>query len=131
MTAFWLLAMLQEPQELERASPALIVVAIALIIFYAIVGWKVYEKAGQPGWACLIPIVNYWFFAKAAGKPGWWGLLMFVPLANIVIWFILCIDLARRFRHGAGFGVGLALLGFIFFPILAFGDYEPGRAVGI
>lgn len=131
MTELWQLAVLQESQELERANPALIVVAIALVVFYAIVGWRVFEKAGQPGWTSLIPIVNYWFFAKAAGKAGWWGLLLFVPLANIVIWFILCIDFARRFRRGTGFGIGLALLGFIFFPILAFGDYEPGAAPGV
>ena len=130
MTALWLLTMLQEPQALERTSPGLIVVAIALIVFYAIVGWRVFEKAGQPGWTAIIPIVNYFFLAKAAGKPAWWGILLFVPIVNIVIYVILCIDLAKRFRRGTGFGIGLALLGFIFFPILAFGDYEPGRAPG-
>ncbi len=34
------------------------------------------------------------------------------------------IDVAKAFGKGAGFGVGLALLSFIFFPILGLGDAE-------
>jgi hypothetical protein len=134
MTAFWTLALLQEAQEtaemppMPELSPLAIIIICAIILFYIVVGWKVFEKAGQPGWTAIIPFVNYFFFALAAGKPAWWGILMFVPIVNIIVWFILCIDLAKRFRHGTGFGIGLALLGFIFFPILAFGDEEPGPA---
>jgi hypothetical protein len=134
MTGFWTLVLLQEAQSLREMpairemSPLAIILVCAILLFYIIVGWKVFEKAGQPGWTAIIPLVNYFFFAMAAGKAAWWGILLFLPVVNIVVWFILCIDLARRFRHGTGFGIGLALLGFIFFPILAFGDYEPGPA---
>ena len=131
MIALRTLALLQDAQELAEMpalSPVMIVCLIALAIFYIVVGWKVFEKAGQPGWTAIIPLVNYFFFAMAAGKPAWWGILLFVPIVNIIVWFILCIDLSKRFGHGTGFGIGLALLGFIFFPILAFGDEEPGPA---
>jgi uncharacterized membrane protein YoaK (UPF0700 family) len=59
---------------------------------------------------------------EIAGKPLWWFLLMLIPLVNIVVAFVVMIAIAEKFGKSAGFGVGLTLLGFIFFPILAFGD---------
>ena len=61
---------------------------------------------------------------KIAGKPGWWTILMFIPLVGIIVFIIACISLAERFGKGAGFGVGLGLLGIVFFPILGFGDAQ-------
>ena len=49
---------------------------------------------------------------------------MLIPLVGIVIFFIVNIQLAERFGKTAGFGIGLSLLGFIFLPILAFGDAQ-------
>ena len=86
--------------------------------------WKVFTKAGQPGWGAIIPIVNTYFLCKVAGRPGWWVLLMFIPLVNLIIWIILCIDVAKNFGKGAGFGIGLLVLPFIFFPILGFGSAQ-------
>src|SRR5438552_14150291 len=91
------------------------------VIILIIVGlWKVFSKAGQPGWAAIIPIVNTYFLCKVAGRPGWWVLLMFIPLVNFIIWIILCIDVAKSFGKGVGFGIGLLLLPFIFLLILGF-----------
>ena len=89
--------------------------------------WKVFVKAGQPGWACLVPIYNAYILTVIAGRPWWWLLLLLVPIVGMVVAIILCIDVAKNFGNGAGFGVGLALLGFVFFPILGFGDatYKP------
>ena len=129
MTGHWLLALLQEAPVTEptpAVNMTVLVISLALLLFLAVAGWKVFEKAGVPGWTAIIPIVNYFFFAKAAGKPMWWGILCFVPIVNIIVWFILCIDLAKRFGKGTGFGIGLALLPIVFFPILAFGDAEAG-----
>jgi Family of unknown function (DUF5684) len=86
--------------------------------------WKVFTKAGQPGWAAIIPIVNTYFLCKVAGRPGWWVILMFIPFVNLIIWIILCIDVAKSFGKGAGFGIGLLLLPIIFFPILGFGSAQ-------
>lgn len=83
--------------------------------------WFVYEKAGKPGWASLIPIYNIVKMLEIIGKPTWWVLLMLVPLVNIVIGFIVVFELAKSFGKGTGFGLGLFFLPFIFFPILAFG----------
>jgi hypothetical protein len=54
----------------------------------------------------------------------WWGFLMLIPIVNIPVVFIIHIALARRFGQGVAFGLGLALVGFVFFPLLAFGKYE-------
>jgi hypothetical protein len=80
--------------------------------------WKVFAKAGHPGWAAIIPIYNMYVWCKIVGRPGWWVILMLIPLVNIVVAIIVCIDMAKSFGKGAGFGIGLALLGIIFLPIL-------------
>jgi len=86
--------------------------------------WKVFTKAGKPGWACLIPIYNAIVILDIVGRPLWWIILYLVPIVNIVIGIIVMLDLARSFGKGAGFGLGLAFLGFIFFPVLGLGDAQ-------
>ena len=86
--------------------------------------WKVFVKAGQPGWAAIVPIYNLYVMTQIAGKPGWWLLLFFIPFVNIVIAILLSIAIAQKFGKGAGFGVGMTFLGFIFMPILGFGDAQ-------
>src|SRR6266545_4236027 len=86
--------------------------------------WKVFTKAGQPGWASIIPIYNLYIWCKIVGRPWWWILLMLIPFVNFIILIILCIDTAKSFGKGAGFGIGLALLGIIFWPILGFGSAQ-------
>ncbi len=82
--------------------------------------WRIFEKAGQPGWAAIIPIYNVYIMLKIAKRPGWWLILMFIPLINIIIGIIVTIDIANNFEKDTGFAIGLILLGFIFWPILAF-----------
>ena len=86
--------------------------------------WKIFTKAGQPGWASIIPIYNWYIICKIVGRPGWWVILLLIPFVNFIIGIILCIDLAKSFGKGVGFGIGLVLLGVIFFPILAFGSAQ-------
>ena len=103
---------------------------VAVIALFAIiVGWKVFTKAGQPGWAVLVPIYNLYVYTQIVKRPGWWILLYFasvIPvvgsLAVLVVSIMDTIRLAMVFGKGTGFGVGLLLLGVIFYPILAFGD---------
>jgi hypothetical protein len=103
------------------------VVWCAAIVFFLATMWRVFEKAGKPGWASLIPIYNGLVMLDMAGKPRWWFFLYLIPLVNIVVAFKVVIEIAHRFGKSTAFGIGLALLGFIFFPILAFGDaaYTP------
>ena len=125
MSLTWLLAVTQDFETTPPAwdpSPMTLVIVLACFVIIVAGLWKVFDKAGQPGWTAIIPLVNYFFFAMAAGKPAWWGILMFVPIVNIIVWFILAIALAKRFGRGTGFGIGIALLPIIFIPILGFGD---------
>lgn len=97
-------------------------VYLAFIVLIIVSLWKIFTKAGEPGWAAIVPIYNAIVLLKIAGKPWWWLLLFIIPFVNLVIGILVMISLAKNFGKGGGFGVGLALLGFIFFPILAFGD---------
>jgi hypothetical protein len=116
----------------EAPGPIFWIVYCAVIILMIASIWKVFSKAGQPGWAAIIPIYNLYVLCKVAGRPGWWVLLMLIPLVNLIILIIVCIDVAKAFGKGTGFGLGLAFLGFIFFPILGFGSaqYQGGGAPG-
>ena len=105
---------------------ALIVLAIYFVILVAVIAgmWKMYVKAGQPGWGVLIPIYNMYLLCKIAGRPGWWVILMFIPIVSIVIAIMLMLDLAKAFGKGVGFAIGLIFLGFIFMPIRGFGSAQ-------
>ena len=99
------------------------------IMLFVIAGfWKMFTKAGKPGWAVLIPIYNVIVLLQIAGRPGWWFLLLVIPVVNIFVGFILAFDLAKKFGKGIGFGLGLLFLGPIFYPILGFGSAEYERA---
>jgi hypothetical protein len=99
-----------------------ILFAIAIALFFIVSMWKVFVKAGQPGWGIFIPIYNIYLLLMIAGKPGWWLILYLIPLVNIVIGILVSIDIAKNFGKDAGFGIGLAFFGIIFYPILAFGS---------
>jgi hypothetical protein len=99
-------------------------IELALIVFMIVTMWKVFTKAGRPGWAIIVPIYNWYILLKIASKPGWWLILFFIPLVNIVIIFLTYLAIAQNFGKGTGFAVGLFFLGFIFFPILAFGSAQ-------
>jgi hypothetical protein len=95
---------------------------LVVIIFYIAAYWRVFKKAGEPGWGALVPIYNLYLLCKISGRPEWWLILFFIPLVNIVIALIIAMDLAKAFSKSSGFGIGLWLLSFIFVPILAFGS---------
>jgi hypothetical protein len=103
------------------------VFVIALGILTIVAMWRVFQKAGQPGWAAIVPIYNAYILLKTVGRPGWWVVLYLIPIVNVVIEIIVLIDLAKCFGQGGGFAVGLFFLPFIFMPILGFGSaqYRP------
>jgi hypothetical protein len=134
--SFALAMLLQEqpsPEQFGAASglaTGILVVYGAIFLLAIISMWKIFTKAGEPGWAAIVPIYNAIVLLKIAGKPTWWFLLMLIPFVNIVIMLMVCISLAANFGKSTAFGVGLFFLGFIFGPMLAFGDarYQPQQA---
>jgi hypothetical protein len=105
-------------------SPVSAIIGLLIGLLIIVAMWKVFTKAGQPGWAAIIPIYNLYIWCKIVGRPWWWLLLMLIPIVNFIVAIVLSIDLAKSFGKGAGFGIGLALLGVIFWPILGFGSAQ-------
>ncbi|MGB5809454.1 MAG: DUF5684 domain-containing protein [Polyangiales bacterium] len=105
---------------------------LVVVAFYVVVAWKIFEKAGKPGWAAIIPVYNVIVILEIVGRPIWWIFLLLIPLVGVVVSVILSIDLAKSFGHGALYGFGLAFLSFVFGPILAFGSdtYQGPSAPG-
>jgi hypothetical protein len=89
-------------------------------LYFIYCTWRIFEKAGKPGWAAIIPIYNVLIELEIIGRPWYWLLLMFVPGVNIVLGIIIIFRLAKVFGHSTGFGFSLLFLSFIFMPILAF-----------
>ena len=101
-----------------------LLIYLAIIVLIIAGAWKMFAKAGQPGWAAIIPILNIYIVCKIVGRPGWWVILMFIPIVSIIFAIILMIDLSKSFGRGIGTAIGLILLGAIFIPILGFGSAE-------
>ena len=114
--------MQQEGQQAPSVLMVLIELIIAIVVVVAV--WKIFTKAGKPGWASIIPIYNWIVMLQVIGRPWWWIILMLIPIVNIVIHIMVMLELAKVFGKGTGFAIGLILLPFIFLPILGFGDAQ-------
>ncbi len=97
---------------------------LVIVAFFVVCYWKLYTKAGKPGWAAIVPIYNIIVLLEIVGKPVWWFILMLIPCVNIVVAILVSLELAKVFGKDTGFAIGLILLPFIFIPILAFGSAE-------
>ena len=117
----------QEDGGAGAAGGLFLIIWLAMIVLVIAGFWKTFAKAGKPGWGAIIPIYNVILLLDIAGRPIWWIILFFIPFVNFVVCIIVGIDVARNFGKGAGFGLGLAIFSFIFYPILGFGDaqYQP------
>jgi hypothetical protein len=102
----------------------LMIVYLAILLLMIISMWKIFTKAGKPGWAAIIPIYNAIVLLEIVDKPLWWIILMFIPIVNFVISIIVTVELAKKFGQSTGFAVGLILLAPIFYPILGFGSAQ-------
>lgn len=106
---------------LVAALIPIIIFGITTLIIEIVGAWFMFEKAGEPGWAAIIPIYNYLIAIKIAGKPWWFILLMLIPVVNLVVYIIILDGLSKSFGKGTGFTIGLFFFRFIFIPILGFG----------
>lgn len=98
----------------------LVVLAVVLIMVAAM--WRIFTKAGRPGWAALIPIYNTLQLIWSAGKPWWWILLFCIPFVNIIAALIVYYNLAKAFGKGVGYMLLLVFLPIIGYPMLAWGS---------
>jgi len=115
---------MQETYAAQGMSSIVVICWLAVVVLLIASWWKVFTKAGKPGWAAIIPIYNYIVLLQIAGKPVWWIFLFLIPLANIVVIILMYAGISRNFGKGTGFTLGLIFLGIIFFPILAWGSAQ-------
>lgn len=122
----------------------LFIIVLAVLIFLLITNWRIFSKAGKPGWAALVPFYNAYIMSYIAfGNANYFIAIMFlwvmvfigriteigilsslVSLASLVLYIIYCTKISKAFGKSSGFTVGLVLLPLIFFPILGFGSAE-------
>jgi len=99
----------------------IIFIGICIFVIEIVGLWHLFVKAGEPGWAAIIPIYNYLIAIKVAGKPWWYILMFLVPILDLIFYIIILHGLSKNFGKGSGFTVGLFFFRFIFIPILGFG----------
>lgn len=100
----------------------MMIIQLAIGILMIASMWKIYAKAGKPGWAAIVPIYNIIVLLEIIGRPIWWIILYFIPLVNFVIMILVFLDLAKKFGKSAGYGILMIILPFIFIPALGFGS---------
>lgn len=104
------------------ALAGILFVSFLVGVFYTVVAWKIFTKAGQPGWSCLVPIYNLIVLLRIAERPTWWLLLLLIPVVQMAFGIIIALDIGARFGKSTSWTVFmLIILGFIGYPILAFG----------
>jgi hypothetical protein len=103
---------------------AILITYVLVILLIVVARWRMFQKAGEPGWATLIPIYGTLVMLRIIGKPGWWLVMFLIPFVNLVyaIWAINL--LSKSFGKDEGFTVGMLFLPFVFYPILGFGGAQ-------
>lgn len=101
---------------------SLLVLALAVLLLVGM--WKLFVKAGEHGWASIVPIYNCYVLFKIAMGNGWLFLLTLIPVVGVIVGYVAFFKLAKVFGKGTGFGIGMILLTPIFMLILAFGKAE-------
>lgn len=95
-----------------------------LSILMIISNWKIYKKAGEHGWASIVPVYNIVVLLEICDLPLWYIILFMIPIVNIYAVFKTYIELAHKFGKSTGFGVLTVFFSIICLPILAFGKSE-------
>jgi hypothetical protein len=109
---------------LAAGGAVFLIIYLAVVVLWLAGMWKTFAKAGQPGWAAIIPIYNIYVWTKIVGREPWWVVIAIIPCISIVAVVVLSIDMAKSFGKDAAYGIGLWLLGFIFWPLLGFGSAQ-------
>lgn len=104
------------------ASAVFLIVVLAVAVLTVAGLWAMFIKAGQPGWAAIIPIYNTIVLMRVAGRPWWWILLLLIPFVDVVILIIVYLDLAKAFGGGCLLAIGFYFLPFVMFPVIGFGS---------
>jgi hypothetical protein len=117
-------------RDLQKALAIVVALWWLAMIVYLLSGvGATFSKAGKPAWGAFVPLYNVVLLFDIADLSLWWAVLILVPFVNFLVVLLLAIKIAENFGRSAAFGVGLAFLGPIFYPVLGFGSarYLPHR----
>lgn len=105
---------------------AFLIVWAAVTIPGVVAGWfGLFPKARQPRWAALVPLYNiYVLVVHVAGLSRLWFVLVLLPPVNLIASILVNVEVAKRFGRTETFGVGMAVFGFVLYPLLGFGRAE-------
>lgn len=105
------------------------VFVMVLVVIMLVAMWKLFVKAGKPGWAAIVPIYNIYILLEIVGRPAWWLVLVFAGMIPVVggllalaFSIVLALDTARAYGKDTTFGILLAFVPFVGYPMLAFGN---------
>lgn len=98
------------------------IISLIIAVIAIVSSWKIFTKAGEAGWKCLIPIYNIVVLLSIVNRPLWFIILFFIPFVNLIVLIMITHDLSKAFGRGVGFTIGLLVLPIIFYPMLAFGN---------
>jgi hypothetical protein len=125
-----LAATITEQADLTALNTTWSIIGFVFYVLIVVALWKVFSKAGYPGWLAIIPIVNAFILVKVAGFSAWLGLLYLIPIVNIVFYIIVALRVGKAFGHGAVFSIFLLwIFSFVGYLILGFGSdtYDRSR----
>ena len=101
-----------------------IAIAVAALVLLIVSWWKIYTKAGRPGWSNLIPVYGWVEFFNVAWRNGAYFLFMLIPGVNVLVAILTVQKLSESYGHGIGFTLGLFFFPLIFIPILGLGKSQ-------
>lgn len=82
--------------------------------------YKLFEKAGEPGWAALVPFYNAFVVVKIVGAPKWWLVAMFIPVVHFFIIAGMLIEFNKSFGQYKFIDNAAAIIvAYIYYPYLA------------
>ncbi|MCU0847636.1 MAG: DUF5684 domain-containing protein [Spirochaetes bacterium] len=99
---------------------SLIYLAIIILVIAGL--WKIFVKAGKPGWAAIVPIYNLIVMIQIAGKPIWWIILMIIPLVNFIVFILIWLEIIKKFGQPTWHVILVIFVGFVYIPYLGFSD---------
>lgn len=102
-------------------NPLTTIISLALCVFVLVCMWIIFQKAGKPGWAAIVPFYNLYVLFDITWGSGMRFLLLLIPIYNIILGIQTQVRLAKAFGKSGGFAAGLVFLPYIFIPLLAFG----------
>lgn len=117
-------------------SVVFFVLIVAIAVVTIIAQWKMFQKAGRPGWAAIVPFYNGWVLYEIVWGKGWWffawaGIMIVANMIPFIGWLlslacslIFGISVAKAYGQPWAFGIGIMCVPFVFYLMLAFGKAQ-------